>query len=238
MNSLLKIAGVLFFSLNTGYVFSQKPKEDILKINKAYMDKKITMKLSYSLYKNHAAKNVFQTESAEVKQNGDLNWTRIGPVESITNETYSLIVNHKQKRITMLGKKLNTKSKTNPLGMNLDSILQRCKKVEFKKVNEHQNAYEFVFPFSEYSKVIIVYNNKTFFIEKMVLFYQEKKKFDESGKEEAPRLEITCSEIKTNSRFAANDFSYDNYIEKNKNNKWVCKPAYKAYSVQVQLLNQ
>jgi len=239
MNSWFRIiVGVLFFSLNAEYTFSQKAKEDILKINKAYIGKKITMKLNYNLYRNHVTKTVFQNETAEVKQSGDLNWTRIGPIETVTNETYSLIVNNKEKSITMLGKEMNSKKKTDPLGMNLDSLLKRCQKVEFKKVNEHQNSYEFVFPFSEYSKVVIVYNNKTFFIEKMLLFYQEKKKFDESGKEEAPRMEITCTEIKTNSRFTANDFTYDNYIEKNKNNKWLCKPAYKGYSVQVQVLNE
>ncbi len=230
------------FLIVANTLFSQNAKEDFEKMNKAFDVKALSMKIRYDLYKNKDTKILFQKEVAELKQSGNLKWMKIGKMETLETDKYSLLIDHGAKEISLLGKSLNQQNEknSNPFKMNLDSLLKICEKVEFKNENENQNSYELVFPNSEYNKVKVVYNKKTFFIEKLIMYYDEKRKLDENKKEEkeAPRMEILCSEINTNPSFSDTDFTSDKYIEKTVNGKWIAKALYSSYEVHANLLNE
>ena len=242
MKLIRRILFVLLFVLKLTEGFSQNAKEDFEKINAAFDVERLSMRISYDLYKNKDTKIVFQKESGELKQSRTFKWMKVGQVETIETDTYSLIIDHKGKAISMLGKRLNQKEdkNKNPFKINLDSILKMCEKVEFKKLNDQQNSYDLVFPLSEYSKIKVVYNSKTFFMEKMILYYNDAQDLEEKkgSPEEAPRLEIVCSDINLDPIFTSNEYTYDTYLEKTADGKWVCKPAYKGYAVSVHLLDE
>jgi hypothetical protein len=227
---------LLIFSCFTIELFSQVAKDDFASINKAYAaQKQLSMKVKYEVYKNKTTTTVFSTETGEIKQNGTAKYTRTGNIETVETETYRLLIDHEDKNISLLGisndeTEMNKNKEISPV--DLEKIISICSKVEFKKINDTQNSYTLVMPGEEYEAVQIIYNVKTFFIEKMILQYAEKQNLDEKqeGKKETPRMEITYSDFNTNPDYKKTPFNYDAFIEK-RNGKLVAKTAYKEYTV-------
>ena len=214
---------------------SQIAKEDFAAINKAYVtNSHLSMKVKYELYKNKTVNEVFQVETGEIKRNGNNKNTRIGNMETIENEKYRLIVDHEDKNISLLG--IITLpgvavQKEDLYLVNLEKMLAVCSKVEFKEENNDQNSYRLQLPMEEYDEIKITYNKKTFFIEKMILYYQEAQNLEErGGLKEPPRMEISYYDFNMDPRFTEADFTYHRFLEK-RNGKLMGTTAYKTYTV-------
>ncbi len=239
MNRIFLIVGFIFY---TTTCFGQVAKEDFEKINKAYAKHStISMQVTYDLYRNKVDKTVLQSQQGEFKRSGNLYCSRIGTVQTLDTEKYKLILDEEDKNITLLGKDNSTPEEANRMdvfSMNFDRLLAMCSKVVFKAENESQNSYVLSFENDEYDEMKLVFNKKTFFLEKMLLFYSQAQNMEGEKEDlkEKPRLEITYSNIKLDVRFPENEFSYDKYLIK-KDGKLVGKAGYKEYTINDQLFN-
>lgn len=236
---------VLILSLLAGKSFSQVAKDDFEKISKAYAaSPHLSMKMKYEVYKNKTTTVVLSTETGILKRKDKIQYSRIGKIETVENDRYHMIVDHEDKNISLLGIRVvegnrnQQKEETAISLFEMEKMLALCSKVEFKKWNAVQNAYTLVLPDNEYDEVQVIFNARTFFIEKLILFYAEKQNLEEikNGLKESPRMEISYSDIDTNPDFENTPFSYDAFLEK-QNGKLVAKAAYKDYEIHDQLFN-
>jgi hypothetical protein len=215
---------------------SQTAKEDFAKINNAYVNNsQLSMKVKYELYKNNLAKEVFQVETGEIKRNGNNKYTKIGNIETIENDKYRVIVDHDDKNISLLSTITvadETPKKEELYLVNLEKMLAICSKVEFKEENKVQNSYLLMLPNEEYSEIKIIVNKKTFFIEKMILYYSKEQNIEdkEDGSKEPPRMEISYYDFNLKPQYTDADFTYYKFLEK-RNGKLLATPAFKTYTV-------
>jgi hypothetical protein len=230
---------LLLIAVYTGKSISQVVKQDFSAINKAYTDlPQFSMKVKYEMYKNKSIKTVFQTELGEVKQKEHCNYSRVGKVETLSNETYKLIVDHEDKSISLLpvvSEDNSTITEAMYMG-NLEQMLSLCERTEFKKETATQNSYTLIIPNDQYTAVQLFYNSKTFFVEKMILFYKQEMNLEEKegGLKESPRMEITYYDMNVKPTFGKDTFTYDKFLEK-RNGKFLATAAYKGYDITEQL---
>jgi hypothetical protein len=219
--------------------FSQVAKDDFARINKTYADNmQLSMKIRYDVYKNKSTATPLQAETGEIKRNEAAKYTRIGNIETIENENYKLIVDNEDKNISVLGGTIEEKKPGGNDGtylVNLENLLSICSKLEFQKISEAQNCYSIVIPAEEYSEIKVFYNSKTFFIEKMIFYYNEIQNLEgqEKSIKEAPRMEISYYDVKLKPDFGSTPFTYDNFLEKRKG-QFVGKGSYKEYRINEQ----
>jgi hypothetical protein len=228
----MRILLFILFIVVRNICIAQVAKDDFAKINQAYVtNSKMTMKTSYELFQNKETKNVFQKEIGEIKRDGNLQYTKLGDIETIRSKEYNVIVDHEDKNISVLGLSADPNSLDEKTYMiDLEKALKSCAKVEFNKENNNQNSYDLELPASEYSEIKIIFNSKTFLLEKMVLYYSELQNLEDKqdGLKERPRLEITYSDIDLRPRFSGSEFTYNKFIEKN-GGKLNCKSPFKDY---------
>lgn len=209
---------------------AQNAKEDFLKINKAYLNRSLSMKVHYEVFKKWEDNVPLEKEEGEIKTNGIYKYTKTGNIETVQNKDYYVIVDHEDKQISLLGTMgQEPKPDERLIMINLDSAIQSCTQVEFHKENKQQNSYTLVFPISEYQKVKIIFNKNTFLIEKMILHYREAEEYDDDSKF-PPRLEITYYDIDTNPTFAEDTFTSNRFLKK-ENKKYYCRDEYKGYKL-------
>lgn len=225
---------IIAVGLFTSHSMAQVAKDDFAKINSTYAGaKKLSMKIKYEVFKNKNSNTAFQTETGELKKNENSKYTRIGKIETIETETYKLIVDHEDKNMSLLGAENQDKAGDEALYMvNLQQMLSLCSKVTFKKISEDQNQYTLVIPNEEYKEIQLIYNSKTFFIEKMILYYAQEQNLEEKegGLKESPRMEISYSEFNTQPNFDDALFTSERFLEKQKG-KWFGKAPYQSYKV-------
>lgn len=224
--------------LSNGY--AQVAKDDFARINKVYAENsRISVKMTYEVFRNRTATTALNSEKGEMKKKEGVSYSRIGPIETITNKEYKLIVDHEDKNISVLGMQEGQKTEGKELyPVDLEKLITLCDKVEFKKISDQQASYTLTIPGTGYDEVKMIYNTSTFLIEKMILYSGEKQNLEdtEGGLKEAPRMEISYSEYKTDPDFKNTPFTYGSFLEK-RNGKLVAKPVYQTYTVHEQLFN-
>jgi hypothetical protein len=234
-NSIIIIFLLLGITCNS---LSQVAKEDFARINKIYAEHpRISVKMKYEVFKNRSAVTALSSETGEVKKKEGASYDRIGPIETITNKEYKLIVDHDDKNISILGILQGEKSSDKDLyPVDLEKLIGVCEKVEFKKLNEKQACYTMTIPGTGYEEVKMIYNTTSFLIEKLILYSNEKQNLEnnDGGAKETPRMEITYSDYQTEPDLKNTPFTYGAFLEK-KEGKLVAKPAYQTYTVHEQL---
>jgi hypothetical protein len=229
---------ILLILLFSGNYFAQVAKDDFMRINSAYVEHpRLSIKIKYEVYKNKDSKLPFSTETGEVKCKDKVRYSRVGNIENIEKENYRLIVDHEDKNISLLGITGSNQASA-LLPIDLEKLLGLCSKVEFQPLQNNQNCYRMLLPGEEYGEIKLIYNAKTFFIEKLILQYAKKENLEgtDAGPKEAPRMEISYMNYSTDPEFGNTPFNYDAFLEK-KNGKLVARNAYKTYTVNEQLFN-
>lgn len=223
---------------------AQTAKDDFAKINDTYAGfKQLSIKIKYELFQNKQTKAPYQTLFGEFKKDGSKTYSVIGPVESVDNEDYLVIVDNEDKSISLLGKskgseKIKEDSKNELYLVNMQKLLSMCTKISFKQENEQHSSYMLELDDVQYEKIKITFNRKTFLIEKMVFFYNETENLDgkEDGKKEAPRMEVSYYELNQKPLLSAAVFTYNKFLEKSSND-FKCKEPYKGYEINNHLLS-
>ncbi|OFY66094.1 MAG: hypothetical protein A3H98_11870 [Bacteroidetes bacterium RIFCSPLOWO2_02_FULL_36_8] len=172
-----------------------------------------------------------QVEKGEFMKDGDNYYSKIGSLEIINRPGYFFSINHKEKTIYLTN---NSRKNFDPalFAMNLEKTIAVCSEIKFKELNKTQNQYVLVYPSQEYKKVEIVYNKKTFMIEKIVFYYfapLPPSEIDKPQSDKPPRLELACKNINLNPAIPQNKINYYSFLTEEKG-KITPLEMYKDYS--------
>ena len=230
-----KLFGTLcFWTFMSGSLIAQEFKADLKRINQAYKNAPtLAMNVDYIVFESWENDVQIQHEKGKIKKSGASVYSKIGPLESVQNEWYSLVVDHDDKTIAIF-RKYGDENEVDPNQVfnGLDRVLDDCTPVSFKKTGKKQGVYSFGFPeqMSQYGKAEITFSLENYFFERMVLYYAEEQDLDDDKKNEsAPRLEISYSDISTHPS-AENWFDYSKYLVL-KNKQFSCRSMYSDYQI-------
>jgi hypothetical protein len=228
---------ILFFvAFFLGYlpVDAQNAKADILRINDAYSKfTNMSMDITYRVFLNQTSTLPYETETGFYRQNGNLRYNKLKQIESLQNSNYLIVVDNELKRIVVGNPVKFDPAKITLL--NLDSALSKCSSVNYINVNALQGGYSMIFKstiVSEFEKVELYFNKKTYVVEKMVFFYRQKIRLatEENAVAERPKLEISFSQFSFEKLEDATFFSEKKFIEKNKGN-YIAASSYNGYKI-------
>lgn len=203
--------------VSSGLVCAQNIEEDLGKINEQYNLKSLAMDIQYEVYPNHTTLTSIQTETGKVRKEGNKLYYRIGPVETLNTDDYNLVVNHDEKLIALLPVKQAEKVEVPGfIPENVNKLLATCENVAFEVIGKTIHAYHLECSLSEYSKISLIFNNKTFLLEKLKLYYRHSLPEEETDRQaestEPVRMEITYKNIETKPDFSDNTFNYEKFV--------------------------
>lgn len=222
---------VMFISVQGN---AQNAKADILRINDAYSKfHDMSMNITYHVFLNYTAVIPYETEVGFYRQHDNLRYSKLKEIESLQNKDYLIVADNEQKRIVV-----GNPVKFNPAKitlLNLDTALATCSSVNYLTSENGQTGYQMTFKaniVSEFDKVELYFNKKTYVVEKIVFFYRQKIKLssETDAIADRPKLEITFSKFDFQKNTDMDAFSEKKFIEKN-NGKYIASTTYKGYQI-------
>jgi len=214
---------------------AQNAKEDIKKVNESYVKHKdLSMGITYNVFAAYDDNVPMETSAGSYNQHGNARYNRLNEIESVQNSDFSLVIDHDEKMIV-----IGNPIKFNPgkiMLLDLDSALSMYSSVKYIDNNVSQKGYSMVFKptaASEYDKVDMYFNAKTYLVERMVFYYRDKvqlKKTNQDAPEEKPKLEIIFSKISVEPVSDFKFYSAGRFVDK-KNGKYVGVGECSSYKV-------
>jgi hypothetical protein len=219
----------------TNSVSGQSYKEDFARINALYSEQQnISMSLQYSLYENYTSTTASDIQKGKVIKSKDAQFYQLSTFESLNTRKYSIQVDNK-KHIVNLSK---ARKLPGSMPAGLDTLLASHKEVAFFDPGNGQKAYRIKTDITQYEQVDIYFNEKSFAIEKVVLFYRKainlKNVASKDGKQK-PRMEIICSNIILNLQSGNSDLSEKKYF-RSISKTILLQPQYSGYRL-INILN-
>jgi hypothetical protein len=211
---------------------AQVAKDDFRKIDLAYKSSaSLSMNVNYTAYADYSATAPLEVQKGEVKVQGSQSYHKIGPIEIIQNNNYTLTIDNEEKKIIMLGK-IKAAEKKKPLEIDLEKLLGFADEIKYSEPFKGKGSYELSFASQEYSKVIVIFSRKTFFIEKIILYYLNPEDLSGEGEESAqqPRMEIDYLNVQVNASIPSSVFTYEKYLDYAGGKIYTCRQEYRAYS--------
>lgn len=214
---------------------AQNAKQDILKINETYSSiKDLSMDITYTVFPSSKSKVALETHTGCFKQHGDMKYSRLKEVEAVHNNNYSLVIDNEDKLIVVANPAKSNMSEITMI--DLDKSLSQCASIDFLGTIGSLSGYKLMFKqnvVSEYDAVELYFNKKSFFVEKLVIYYRQKVKLNEedpNAVKDKPRLEIVFSNTNLKTIADITLFSEERFIEKKKG-KYYPTSAYNSYQL-------
>ena len=194
----------------------------------------LSFEVQYQLYANATSGQPIEELKGTVKKSGERMEQELGPILTLQTEDYFLRIDHEDRNIVMLDRKMKDKD----LGLfptpSLDSML-----VAYASVTKSSTAdgkYRYVFEglpkdprFSGYE---IWVDPLTGYIHKLVFHFQDASMLDNLLSEDRPRLEITYTNY-SQSTIEPAELDRSAYLQRQKR-QWSPLPAYASYQFQYQ----
>lgn len=221
----------LFLAVSSYKAKTQNIVEDFKKINEAYSNHSdISMVVEYKVFKNAEIQEAIQVEKGELLKKGNKIYNKIAEMEMLSTADYQITVDHANKFVFITNGEASSRKDVSAVVIQIQKLLKTCTKTEFLKINDVSEGYAITIPSSEYKSIEVIYNKKTFLIEKFTFFYREEQSLLEESNEikETPRMEIVYSKINTKSNIPEEKFSYSNYLNL-ENSKFALNSNYKEY---------
>ena len=200
MKNISLILLILVVSVTGSLSQDKTLRGDLEKINAHYNQiKRMSMRMEYRVYTNWNSTVPVQTENGELKKKDQATYTKIGKIESLNTLNYNVIVDHEIKSIAIMPVIRSHASGGNAEAVTPDfsKVLDLCKAIELDDINDNQKRYTLIMPEGafEYGKLEITYNSKSYFIDKLVMYYREAQNLegDNEGVKETPRIEHLAS---------------------------------------------
>jgi hypothetical protein len=219
---------------------AQNLKKDAENMNVFYeKHKKISSKIEYTMYENYTTNEIYQKELGYMEKSGKNTYMKLGEVETINTDDYTLVVDNENKSVSLLPKKTGFMPSNGSITASIDSIKKFCSSYAFNKESNKLNSYTFIMQkyYPSYSKIKVFFNSSTFFSEKVILYCSEEdiSKEGSHAKMAKARLEVNYIETNLNPKFTESNCSYERYLIKS-GKKYTLKPEYKNYSLNVYTL--
>lgn len=183
---------------------AQNIKEDIQKINENYViEGSFQQEIRFQLFASYETKEALQSYTALIQKEGKSSYMKRGKVESLSNENFSLLVDHESKAIILQG--AVQKDMSSISDVKLDSMLSLCSKTEFESKKGNLGIHHFYFKDYRYDKVSFEFSRSSYLIKKMTLY---------SRADESPmRVEISFFNVRKQPNFPKNTFSANRYLD-------------------------
>jgi hypothetical protein len=237
MNQIIRITVFcLIFIKEISVSYSQNFKDDLAKINNAYLTvKEFSMDIDYKVYSDNSFAVPLETQHSFLYKKDDCQYTTWEDNLILVTSDYSILIDTTEREI------LVSKSEKFDAGrltmLNFDSLSKNKNiTVNFEKVNAEVAHYKIVFSnrvVSEYDEMDIYFNVKTFFLDKLGLLYRRSiplKESDPKSKFVKPRLEIQFALMNLHPKFRPNLFSEKRFFKK-ENGKLEVSNEYKEYQL-------
>ena len=170
--TLLAFAFSLSTSAQMDEAVFEAYKQDWEKLSKTYENiSQMSLDISYILYEDYASKNVMEEMDARVLRNGKDQYTRLGNIETITQDDLTLTVDHDDK--LMLLAKAVQNSPHIALGLNTELIARYTDKIESGFTNNGHKYYRIWSNHSDAEKMEIFFDPDNFLLISVAIFYRE-----------------------------------------------------------------
>jgi len=229
----LVIGFLLFWTI----LSAQNLEQDLILVNKVFEEDSYMLEVSYDVYESYDAKQIYYSTKGEMYKNGIQNYQKIGDLEIIKNEHYTLTADHENKLIFILGAAYSEVGDQQEKALDpIKNALRFCPNHEFFKENESINGYYLWPEGTDYKKMKITYEKESHVLKEIVLYFNETEKFDESAGTINPKMVLRIENFNASPRFPDHCFSYHNFLVKNTEEQFELKPNFKQYTLK-QALN-
>lgn len=230
VNLLFPLVALLsFLFLFHPCLFSQQNvSSDIRNINLAVFDaKNLQMEMSYQLFFDDVVNSEMK---GIVKKSGDMVNQQIGGITIIKKEPYCLFMDTDRKLMVLdpYYPSENIIDRDFVLNMNVDSIKRFILATETREKGAFKE-YTFTMKKGQFSRIILEFSTKTFFLKKIELHQREDYR-DQNGFIHTVKMLINFDDINSKAKFNDSDFDMSTYVSiDSKSKKAVAVGAYKNY---------
>ena len=208
---------------------AQSVKSELTQIREAYESLQgMSADIQFELFDSFEAIKPIDVQSGKFRQAGNKSYSQFGSSEVLTNDKYSLVIDHEEKLMLI----------QNPLPVSfspetqipMDSLLAICSKVTWKDIDPSKRSITFLFENYEFQKVQIFYDSKSHILNKVILFQANPSDLLGNQNPILGRMEITYVNTLINPSFTSKDFSERIYVQKEKG-KIVPASSYSNYQL-------
>ncbi len=217
---------------------AQDPKEDFVKINEAFLSPtSLIMDIRYAVYAKKTGKTPILEQYGELKQQGSNRYYKLNSIETIEHKDYQLVVNHLEKRMLFTRKFYDSTANSLQRQMSpmdkefLNMMIKIADTIIYKKESGNLSSYTIRLSGGDsYDEVKIVYNKKTYLIDKMVFVYPDLPTNPNIPNQQIQRVEVNCIGVKTNTKLPQDLFSYSKFIRQGRT-QFFPTEAFKHYKM-------
>jgi hypothetical protein len=199
VNRFIILAGVVLLARIAG---AQNAVEDIRKMNLSFAKEQLAMELNYRIYPDSVSKEPIQSEDGRWVRVGLSQYQELGNIEIIRKAgELQVTFDHENKIAVVSDAPVSSGDDVNTIaGLNaLENVMDQCRWVRYRSVNVELAAYDLYPNGSEFSRMTVIYNKKSYAISKLILQYATSISDDETGRQIIPRMEIAFKPIENNS---------------------------------------
>lgn len=204
----LLLSAFLLFSIS---VFSQQNvTTDIQNINLAIFDSKnLQMNISYQVFMDDALQSQMQ---GIVKKNGNMVYQQTGNITIIKKEPYCLFIDSDRKLMVLdpYYPEENKINRDDILNLNVDSLKPHILSTESRDKGQDRE-YIFTLKKGQFSRIILEFNTKTFFLKKMELYKREHYQ-DQLGAVHVVKMFILFNEVDNKISIPESAFDLSAYV--------------------------
>ena len=206
----------------------QNVSSDIRNINLAVFDaKNLQMEMSYQLFFDDVVNSEM---NGIVKKSGDMVSQQIGSITIIKKEPYCLFMDADRKLMVLdpYYPSENIIDRDFVLNLNVDSLKRFILATETREKGAFKE-YTFTMKKGQFSRIILEFNTKTFFLKRIELHQREDYR-DENGFVHSVKMLINFNDINNKVKFNETDFDISSYVSiDSKGKKAVALGVYKNY---------
>lgn len=164
----------------------------------------------YQLYASHQSSQAVDAMTAIAKRQGERIYHQLAEIESITDGTNMMVIDHQEKSIFI---DAGASSLDHLLvGYDVENTLRYSQNISKTEDLPGQRTYQMDLLSAEYEKMAISFDPTAYQMKKVTLYYRMAQKLtDEQAKEDKPRLEIIFIKMSTQ-RPAADWFDTRKYV--------------------------
>lgn len=209
--------------------------EALEKINNAYAQHdNLQMSVSYKLYPNWNSSASVDVLEGSVKRKGHNLLVQYTGYEMLETDAVSVQVDHDDKIIVLSKRQAAQQANLDWVSEGISTTLKLASKTEELQGTGETSGFKFTFDWGDQARVDVRYNNSTFFIESVAMYYRRTHYLANPETMPQPRLEIDFGKPDITTAINNNTFAVTMYFQAG--NSWQLNKTYSDYEL-VNLLN-
>jgi hypothetical protein len=221
-----------------GICLSQNASEDIRKINGTLADGDLTITLAYVVYPDSLSMKPLQSEQGKWIKSDKSQYYALGQIETVRKAgELQVVLDHANKIVTIADAPVLPEDENMMAAfMSLDMVLEESIAIRYKNLDKGRARWDIYPRESEFDRIAVVFDKKTYAPEKMILYSAAAETFDQEDGAIAvlPRIEIEFKSMRKNTSVPA-ELDLSKYVSK-RGGKYELSAAFKEYELNNHLL--